>query len=71
MKCRACGFDEKKAKHYGDRGFFQFVQDHSTWERTYSEGDKKFIDSRHPITLDIYACPECGTLRIKSYEIED
>ena len=64
MKCHACGFDEKNAKDYGAKGFFRFVQDQSLWERTYSKDRKIFQDSAHPVALDIYACPECGTLRV-------
>ena len=71
MKCRACGFDEKKAKQYGDIGFFKFVQDHSAWQRAYDEDDKTFHEGKHPTVLDIYVCPKCGTLRAKYYSIED
>jgi rubredoxin len=71
MKCRVCGFDEEKVKEDSQRGFFQLIQEHPARGTEYREGTKHFGYVDRIIHLPIYACPKCGTLRVKHYEIED
>jgi len=71
MKCRACGFIEENIKDDDRRGFFRFIQEHPARSKEYRGKSKGFDVSGNTFYLDIYACPKCGTLRAKHYEIED
>ena len=58
MKCFACGFDEEAEK----------LKIIDVWERhkEFLEIEGDFVSSFHRVKLNIflYACPDCGTIKI-------
>lgn len=69
MRCKACGFDEKKARPF-EGSFFKFLKEAPANQKEELDEDGYGIESNTTM-LALYACPKCGTIRAKHYLIPD